>query len=78
MKIDDVYNYYSTWSNLARALGIGMNSYQYWRRKGYIPYTAQLRIEKESSGKLKARKEDAKPTIKKEIQKNGTNKRRRN
>lgn len=54
MKIDEVHEYYGNFANISRALGVGQNAYQYWRKIGYIPYRAQLLIEKNTGGKLKA------------------------
>ena len=60
MKIDELKNYYKTWSNICREFGMGLNATQYWRKIGYIPYRTQLLIEKQSKGKFKANTEHAK------------------
>lgn len=61
MRIKELYEHFGTWTALARALDQGMNSHQYWRKIGYIPYPAQLVIEKKTKGKFKASEEDCKP-----------------
>ena len=61
MKIEDLKSYYKTWTALSHALAIGMNSHQYWRKVGYIPYPTQLVIEKRTKGRFKASLDDARP-----------------
>lgn len=64
MRIEDLHKHYGTWSALAHALEIGMNSHQYWRKRGYIPYPTQLVIEKKTKGLFKASLDDAIPLTK--------------
>lgn len=64
MRIEELKEFYKTWTNLAHALEIGMNSHQYWRKVGYIPYPTQLVIEKKTKGKFKASLDDAVPLSK--------------
>lgn len=66
MRIEELYAHYGTWTELAHALNIGMNTHQYWRKIGYIPYPTQLVIEKKTKGRFKASENDAKPLNKKE------------
>jgi hypothetical protein len=61
MKLNDLYQQFGTWLGAALELKISLSRVNYWRKRGYIPYEAQLLIEKNSKGKLKARKEDARP-----------------
>jgi hypothetical protein len=61
MRLEEVKKHYKTWTNLAHDLRQGMNTHQYWRRIGYIPFTSQLLIQHKSNGLLEAREEDAKP-----------------
>jgi hypothetical protein len=61
MLINELYAHYKTWTKLAKELDIGMNAHQYWRKVGYIPYTAQLLIEKKTDGFFKADKSHARP-----------------
>lgn len=63
MRIEELHAYYGTWTAVSHALKIGMNTHQYWRKIGYIPYPTQLVIERETEGLFKASKEDAKPKI---------------
>ncbi len=61
MRIEELYSHYGTWTAVAHALELGMNSHQYWRKRGYIPYPTQLVIEKKTKGLFRASEEDAKP-----------------
>lgn len=62
MLIDEVFEYHnSSWSEVARELGIGVNTYLNWRKIGYIPYATQRRIQITTGSALKANHEHAKP-----------------
>lgn len=61
MLLHDVHQYYGTWSHLTRELKLGMTTYQNWVRKGYIPYTTQLVIEKKTKGRFVANENHCKP-----------------
>jgi hypothetical protein len=63
MLLDELYEYFGTWTKLVRSLDFSHTSYLVWRKKGYIPYTSQLRIEKITRGKFKAKQAHAKPSI---------------
>lgn len=63
MRLNQLKNYYGTYTRLARELGIGNNTYQLWRKKGCIPYPMQLVIEKKTNGLFLASEEDAKPFL---------------
>lgn len=55
MTIDEIHEFYHfNWTELTRELNLGKNTYQGWVRKGYIPMSTQIRIEKITSGKLKS------------------------
>lgn len=55
MKMEDVYNYFGkSWATMARKLCLSPNTYQYWRKIGYIPHTMQGYIESVTKGELKA------------------------
>ena len=54
MNIDEVHEYYGSFADISRKVGVGQNAYQYWRKIGYIPYRTQLLIERQTKGKLKA------------------------
>jgi len=54
MLLNELYDYYGTWTNLVRELNLGNSTYQIWRKQGYIPFTAQLLIEKKTKGRFKA------------------------
>ncbi len=62
MLMKELHDHYGTWTKLCIELGLGMSAHQYWRKKGYIPYTAQLIIEKKTNGLFKAELEHARPT----------------
>jgi hypothetical protein len=61
MKLQELYKYYGTWTNLARALDIGNSTYQVWRKKGFIPLKSQLLIEHKTKGLFKSNEKHAKP-----------------
>ena len=54
MLIAELHKHYKTWTRVARELEIGMNAHQYWRKRGYIPFSAQLLIERKTNGLFKA------------------------
>lgn len=63
MLLVELYNHYKSWTALARDLKFGFNTYQNWRKKGYIPYSTQLLIEKKTNGRFKASELHGKPPI---------------
>lgn len=62
MTVEELYKHYGTWTAVAIELKIATTGVTYWRKRGYIPYPAQLVIEKKTKGLFKARKEDAAPS----------------
>jgi hypothetical protein len=64
MRIEELYSKYGNWSATALQLGKTLSAINYWRKIGYIPYPAQLVIEKKTKGLFKARMEDATPKTK--------------
>jgi hypothetical protein len=58
MTIDEVYNYFGSWRKVAVVGGFSENTPRNWRRLGYIPANAQVRLERLSEGVLKFRTED--------------------
>ncbi len=54
MLLQELYGFYGSWAKLTRELGLGSTTYQPWVKKGYIPYTTQLLIEKKTKGKFRA------------------------
>lgn len=53
--IENVHNYYNkNWTTASKALSLGVNTYQYWVKLGYIPFSTQLRIEAHTKGIFKA------------------------
>jgi hypothetical protein len=60
MLLQELYAHYGNWARLSRELGFGSNTYQGWIKKGYIPYTTQLRIEKKTLGEFLANIEHGK------------------
>ena len=61
MLLNELYEYYGTWTHLVRELNLGNNTYQVWRKQGYIPFTAQLLIENKTGGLFKANEAHGKP-----------------
>jgi hypothetical protein len=64
MRIEELKEHYKTWTKLAKALDVGMNSHQYWRKVGYIPYPTQCVIQEKTKGLFKASLDDAEPLTK--------------
>lgn len=60
MLLQELYDYYGSWTNIGRKLDMGHSNYSAWRRKGYIPYTTQCVIEKKTKGLFKAQEEHGK------------------
>lgn len=68
MILNELYEYYGTWTELCRELKLGNNTYQTWRRQGYIPFQTQLLIENRSRGRFKADEKHGRPKkLKKEL-----------
>lgn len=61
MLLNELYEYYGTWTHLVRELGLGNSTYQVWRKQGYIPFTMQLLIENRTKGLFKACEDHGKP-----------------
>ncbi len=61
MLLEELHEYYGTWSKLTKELDLGITTYQNWVRKGYIPYSTQLMIEKKTKRKFKADEAHGKP-----------------
>jgi hypothetical protein len=61
MRIEDLYDKYGSWSAVAQELKKTPSAINYWRKRGYIPYPAQLVIEKRTKGLFKASLDDAVP-----------------
>ena len=64
MRLEELHNHYKTYTKMCFALELGMNSHQYWRKRGYIPYPTQLVIQEKTNGLFSACKEDAVPLTK--------------
>lgn len=62
MLLKELHEYFGTWANLSRELRLGNSTYLSWRKKGYIPYTTQLVIEKKTKGKFLANEKHGKPS----------------
>ncbi len=61
MRIQDLYDKWGTWMAVANELKMSQSGVSYWRKIGYIPFPAQLVIEKKTKGALKADEKHAKP-----------------
>ncbi len=59
MLLEELREHYGTWADMTRKLGLGSTTYLGWIRKGYIPWTTQLDIEKKTKRKFKADKAHA-------------------
>ncbi len=60
MTVDEVHSYFKTDYRFAKATGMTSSCMWHWRKKGYIPVDAQFKIEKVTSGVLKASIDDLK------------------
>lgn len=54
MKFDEVVAYFKTGYNLHKLTGLSHNRIGDWRKKGFVPIIAQMRIEKATEGALMA------------------------
>lgn len=61
MLLTELYEHYGTWTELGRELRLGNSTYQVWRKKGYIPFRAQLLIENRTNGLFKAEEAHGEP-----------------
>jgi mannose/cellobiose epimerase-like protein (N-acyl-D-glucosamine 2-epimerase family) len=61
MLLEELHEYFGSYSHMSRELGLNSSTYLEWRNKGYIPFTTQLVIEKRSDGVFKALEEHGKP-----------------
>ena len=59
MTLEEVFNYFGSWTQVVKKAGISANTHRNWRRLGYIPAHTQVRLERLSKGVLKFRTEDA-------------------
>lgn len=59
MKLSQVYMYYGgSWANVANVLGLTRAAIHKWVKQGFIPLSAQKKIEMVSNGELKAELND--------------------
>ena len=58
MTIDEVYKHFGSWNKCVKQCGFSENTPRNWKRLGYIPANAQVRLERHTNGKLKLRTED--------------------
>jgi hypothetical protein len=62
MKIEELYNHYDKNAfTIQTRLGIEINVLNQWLHKGYIPISAQMRIEEDTNGFFKANAQDSRP-----------------
>jgi len=54
MTVDEVCQYFGNGTKAAKAIGCERAAFSYWVKKGYIPYSSQLKFEKVTKGKLVA------------------------
>lgn len=58
MTLDELYKQWGTWTSVANELKIAQSVVTYWRKRGSIPFTAQLLIQNKTDNLLQARRED--------------------
>lgn len=61
MLLQELYDYYGSWTKLTKELDLGLTTYHGWLKKGYIPYSTQLVIEKKSKRRFKADEKHGRP-----------------
>ncbi len=54
MTLQELYQYYGSPSEARLAINVSRACFSMWRKRGYIPPLAQMRIERLTQGKLKA------------------------
>ena len=59
MRLEELKEKWGTWTGVAVELKISQSGVTYWRKRGYIPYPAQLVIERKTKGMFKADLDDA-------------------
>lgn len=55
MTLQEVFDYFKTPTFFTMKTGIHPNTWFDWKKKGYVPYRSQIKIEKATNGKLRAR-----------------------
>lgn len=58
MTIQEVYDYFGSSYQLTKQVGFSPRTPPSWKKKGFVPWLSQLRIEKYTAGKLVFRPED--------------------
>jgi hypothetical protein len=61
MYLDELYEYFGSYSDMSRELGLGYTTYSNWKRKGFIPYRMQCVIENKTNRRFKADKNHTAP-----------------
>ena len=61
MLLQELYNHFGTYTKMVRELDLGNSTYLVWRKQGYIPFKAQLLIERQTDGLFKACESHGKP-----------------
>ncbi len=60
MTLVELEKYFGSFYKASIQTGMRHNTIGGWKKKGYIPIVSQMKIEKATDGKLKARFEDCK------------------
>ena len=53
MNLNEVKEYFVTYSNAMRKIGLSRHAYLHWRADGKIPYVSQVKLSIASNGVLK-------------------------
>jgi hypothetical protein len=59
MKVEDIHQYYGSAAAASKALNITAACFFVWYKRGYVPLSQQIRVEKLTGGELRASEEDA-------------------
>lgn len=54
MKVEELKDYYGTWTKLSRELDFGVSTYRNWILRDGIPYGTQLLIQDKTNGQFTA------------------------
>ncbi len=60
MKLKEAVDYFGNMYRLAKECGISLSTPYSWRKRGYIPFESQYKIQEITNGKLRCNLKDCK------------------
>lgn len=60
MKIEDVLRFFGSGWKMTQKIGMATQNIKNWKKRGFIPISTQVKIEKLTQGKLRASLDDCK------------------